>query len=459
MGGYRNTLKKAVSLLTVAVLCFTILSGCSGSGSTSGPKPTDAAGSNVNDTAKDNTPKEKTEIVFWHSWGDGLGLDALAKIVDTYNATNDKNIFVNLSYVASQKSGNTSTMEKLMAAVASGNPPEVALLDNFLIASWAQQGGLEPLDGKLETAGIDMSTFYEWAREGSYYKDAVYSIPYNGDSRALLYNKKMFEAAGLDPENPPSTIAELTEAAKALTVKNGTTFDQVGFIPWQNAGKPIYTWGWSFGADFHDKENGVLTIATEPTIEALQWEYDFASSFGLEDFVNFASGLGTNAEDPFVTEKLAMCIRGSFDVATIHKYNPDLDFGVAPIPSKVEGQNITWCGGWGLTIPKNAAKQEAAMDFIAYATGAEGQKIMSEVSGSFSSVPAVNAEVFANDEDFTVFTQMLDKAKVRPNVAVSQELWDGLNNVLDLTLHDKGTPEELLKELDTSMNEKLKGMK
>ena len=84
---------------------------------------------------------------------------------------------------------------------------------------------------------------------------------------------------------------------------------------------------------------------------------------------------------------------------------------------------------------------------------------MSEVSGSFSSVPAVNAEVFANDEDFTVFTQMLDKAKVRPNVAVSQELWDGLNNVLDLTLHDKGTPEELLKELDTSMNEKLKGMK
>ena len=45
-------------------------------------------------------------------------------------------------------------------------------------------------------------------------KMRVYSIPYNGDTRALFYNKDLFAAAGLDPEDPPSTIEELNEAAE-----------------------------------------------------------------------------------------------------------------------------------------------------------------------------------------------------------------------------------------------------
>ena len=51
---------------------------------------------------------------------------------------------------------------------------------------------------------------------------------------------------------------------------------------------------------------------------------------------------------------------------------------------------------------------------------------------------------------------MLPKAKIRPPVPVGQQVWDGMNNALDSALHQKDTPENLLKSLDTSMNTELK---
>lgn len=81
---------------------------------------------------------------------------------------------------------------------------------------------------------------------------------YDGTSRALYYNKDHFAAAGLDPENPPKTIEELTEVAKKLTLRDGNRVTQFGLIPWMGEGW-LYSWGWSFGGSFLDKETGKVT--------------------------------------------------------------------------------------------------------------------------------------------------------------------------------------------------------
>lgn len=402
-----------------------------------------------------NTGEQK-KITIWHTWGSGSGLDAMQEMVDNFNEQNDKNIVASLDYTASQSSGNTQTMDKLMAAIAANNPPDVALLDNFQVAGWAAQEALTPLDDLM--AGVDMSLdgVYPWALEGSTYKGTTYSIPYNGDSRALFYNKDMFEAAGLDPENPPKTIAELEEAARKLTVRDGATYKQIGFIPWQNAGKPIYCWGWNFGGEFYDAENNVLTINDPKVIEALQWEVDFANEMGGIDFVNFVSGLGTGVEDPFATGQLAMAVRGNFDIANLADYNPDLNYGVTPIPSKEEGKSRNMIGGWGWTIPKGAANPEASIEFLKYTISEEAMTLMSSKSSSFSPVESVNTQVFGGDPVMDVFIQELAHGEIRPPVPVGQELWDNLNTVLDSALHGEDTPENLLNTLNESINAELK---
>jgi len=431
-------MKKILSLLLVLCVCFSVF---------------------ANGSTEQKQETAKTEIKIWHTYGAGPGLDAVQKIVDMYNEKNTKNIHAILTYVANQKSGNTQTMANLMAAIAAGNPPDVALIDNFQIASWASQDSLCELDGYMAKSGLTLDNFYDWAAEGSEYKGKTYSIPYNGDSRALVYNKEMFRKAGLDPENPPTTIAEVEEANAKLTIKDGSTYKQVGFIPWLFAGLPIYTWGWSFGGDFYDAKNNVLTIATPENIAAIQWEVDYAKKSGGKDFVNYASGLGTGAEDPFVTGQVAMCVRGNFNLADFKRYAPDLDYGVTPIPSLKKGENITWCGGWGWTIPKGTKNAEAAFDFINFAASEECNEVMAQISGSLSPYKGVSEKVFAGDPKYTVFIDMLKVARVRPSVPVGQQLWSEFNTLLEAALIGEGDPAQMMKALDEKMNTELKKYK
>ena len=51
--------------------------------------------------------------------------------------------------------------------------------------------------------------------------DKLWSMPFNTSNPILYYNKDMFKAAGLDPEKPPRTWAEVEDAAKKLTKKDG----------------------------------------------------------------------------------------------------------------------------------------------------------------------------------------------------------------------------------------------
>ena len=260
----------------------------------------------------------------------------------------------------------------------------------------------------------------------------------------------------MDPENPPSTIEELNAAAEKLTIMDGSTYKQVGIIPWLFAGKPIYTWGWNFGGDFYDADANVLTIAKAENIEALQWEVDVADKFGGKSFVEFAAGLGTGAQDPFVTGQVAMAVKGNFDIANMAQYNPDLNYGICPIPSKEEGKHMTWAGGWAFVIPRGAGNQELSMDFMKYILSDEAQTVMAEDSASLSPCKSVSEKVFGSKDNYKAFMDYISTAKIRPPVPVGQMLWDNLNQVLDSALNKKDTPENLMKALDVSINEELK---
>ena len=197
--------KRLLAACMAALLAASSLTACAGgkaassgdnSGKTesakasAGETTTGAAKDTEGESPKGESPKgEKTVLTVWHTWGAGPGTDAMEKVVNMYNQTNDKNVEINLQFVANKASGNTQTMDKLMASIAAGSPPEMALLDNFQVATWAQQDALVKLDDLMAASGTSFDGIYDWARSGSQYKGSTYSIPYNGDTRALFYNK------------------------------------------------------------------------------------------------------------------------------------------------------------------------------------------------------------------------------------------------------------------------------
>lgn len=421
--------------LVMSVVLTTVLAGCSSGGS--GASGEEASG------------KNGTTVTFWHGSTD-VEKEALEEIVKKFNEQQSE-ITVEPVYIAQQGEGQN---EKLLAAIAGGNPPDVAYFDRFEIGSWAAQGSLTDLTEYADKDSIEDNDYYEYAINEATYEGKLYGLPMDTDARLLFYNKDHFKEVGLDPENPPKTIAELEEAAKKLTVKKGNRFERIGFIPWYGQGW-LYTWGWVFGGDFYDEDSGKVTADDPKIVEALHWMTDYAQEYGIEDLTAFTDSAGSGAESPFLTGQISMTVTVPSLIGGIKKYKPDLNYGVAPIPTPTGDNFTTWAGGWSFVIPKGAKNEEAAWQFMKFAAGPEGQKIYSETTGNLASIKSINEELHTDDPIMKKFVDILPQARHRPVISEGSLLWNELVQARDLAIRKNDTPENLLKAVSDKVNKAL----
>ncbi|MFH8448281.1 ABC transporter substrate-binding protein [Streptomyces fungicidicus] len=84
----------------------------------------------------------------------------------------------------------------------------------------------------------------------------VYGIPRTGYSMGLIYNRELFEEAGLDPDRPPATWAEVRTAARKIAALGDGT---VGYADYsaQNQG------GWHFTAELYSQGGDVVSADGE----------------------------------------------------------------------------------------------------------------------------------------------------------------------------------------------------
>jgi multiple sugar transport system substrate-binding protein len=114
---------------------------------------------------------------------------------------------------------------KIAALYASGQPGD--LLEGppgVLLAQWADQGIIRPLDEIIAADGFDSSGMFGGALAACRYGNQRIALPYLGHAgeNLLLYNKRLFDGAALEHPNPSWTLDDLREAALALTVdRNG----------------------------------------------------------------------------------------------------------------------------------------------------------------------------------------------------------------------------------------------
>lgn len=88
----------------------------------------------------------------------------------------------------------------------------------------------------------------------------LYSMPFNSSTPILYYNKTIFEKAGLNPQNPPTTYDEIEKFARAA-VSSGAT--KIGFtVAWPSwtLMENMHTW---HDQPFANHNNGFAAMATE----------------------------------------------------------------------------------------------------------------------------------------------------------------------------------------------------
>ncbi len=130
--------------------------------------------------------------------------DILREIVKDYNESNEDGIKVDIDIM------DGSTLQaKLPTAISTNTDPDFVLMGIEYIYQYANNDMIIPLDDFWEKTGLDESNYLENVVDKSKVDGTLYGVPMQYNLQYLYYNKDLFEEAGLDPEQPPTTMEEL----------------------------------------------------------------------------------------------------------------------------------------------------------------------------------------------------------------------------------------------------------
>src|SRR5512140_3736174 len=155
-----------------------------------------------------------TDIMWWHAMSGELGRQ-LEKLASDFNASQS-----DYRIVPSYKGNYTETVTAAIFACRSRSQPAIVQVNEIASATMmAARGAIYPVFELMADQQEAFSPADYLPAVTGYYADAagnLLSFPFNASTPILYYNKKMFRAAGLDPETAPKTWPEVGAAAKRL---------------------------------------------------------------------------------------------------------------------------------------------------------------------------------------------------------------------------------------------------
>ena len=158
-------------------------------------------------TAVTASAADKKEVVIWDYFETDAQKEMMQSLIDGFNASQDE-------YEASHVYVPFADYEKqLTLGIASGELPDLVILDGCSMASFIQLG----LFGDISDVDINWDEYMEGPMESTMLDGKHYGIPFATNCTALFYNKDMFDAAGIDYPDENTTWDEFHEMAKALT--------------------------------------------------------------------------------------------------------------------------------------------------------------------------------------------------------------------------------------------------
>lgn len=388
------------------------------------------------------TPDGRIIIDYWEKW-EKFEKEAMRQIVDDYNASQDK-VYVNFLSVGQLD-------QKLLLATAGGNPPDVAGLWAWRLYSYAETGALQPLDDLMERDGIMPDDYLPSIYNQLNYRGFTWALPTTPATLALHYNREMFSEAGLDPDRPPQTLAELKEYARKLTKydEEGEII-QLGFSPnepgWWND-----RWGYWFGGRLLNEDATQLTIDSPENVAAYEWVQSFPEEYGKEEMQLFQASGGqfASSQNLFLAGKVAMVLQGPWMSTFIEEYAPGMEWSAAPFPpAQADMEPVTICEADVLVIPKGVEHREEAWDFIKFVQQRKNMEKLCIGQRKFSPLAEVSPEFYGKHPHpyIRVFRELAESPNAvgAPESSIYSQYRDEITNAFDLIWRLDSEPEQAL---------------
>ncbi|AFC32950.1 family 1 extracellular solute-binding protein [Paenibacillus mucilaginosus 3016] len=402
--------KKATALSLSAVLLAGLAAGCGGNTDT---EQTPAAG------GTDAGGKQVTLKIFQFKVEIN---EALNRLKDEYEKANP-NVKLQIETVG----GGADYGAALKTKFASSDAPDIFNVGGYReMDTWMEH--LEDMSDQPWVKDVVPAAKEPMTKDGK-----LYGMPMNIEGYGLVYNKELFEKAGIT--ETPKTLSQLEDAAKKLQAAGITPFSN-GYGEW-----------WILG--IHNL-NVAMARQADPN-KFIAGLYDGSQKFGGPVFDDWTKLLDLTLKygqaNPLTTDyntqvtnfasgKAAMMQQGNWTQVQIDKINPNLKLGVLPMPINEDAAAndklfIGVPNNW--VVNKNSAVKKEAKDFLNWLVTSDiGKQYMTK---EFKFIPAFT-NITADEKDLgSIATDLMKYSKEGKTLSWNWPKYpDGVTNELGATM-------------------------
>jgi multiple sugar transport system substrate-binding protein len=438
------------TLVVVALAAIGMIAVACTSGSDSGSTSGSASGSGA-----------PIQLTMWHGYGkviDNQGqtnyeAKSLTDLVDQYNAMNT-GIQVNLDYIGT----NDHALEKLTVALNAGEQPDITYQYGTSMPQIATAPGVMDLTDKVQDPSFNWNDFIPGARDAATVDGHVYGIPALIDNLAIVYNKDLFQQAGIKPPTANWTWDDFQAAAKALT---DPSKQQYGWaFPVDGSEDTVWHYDamlWEAGGDILNADNTQAAFNSDAGVTALTALQQMA----VTDKSVYLDQQNTGKiEQLFNAGNIGMLVTGPWDLSSV----PDINYGVQIMPSFPGGSHATIAGPDMWVLFDNNGHGEAAWQFMQWLMAAQQIKADSMESGHLPLRESVIKEpgfISAFDKKFPgegLFAQNLaNVTKARPVITSYDQISRIMGEAIVKVMLGQGDPKSSLDDAATQANQVLAG--
>jgi multiple sugar transport system substrate-binding protein len=290
-------------------------------------------------------------------WVRASGVNAATHLVDLWNSTHPDKI--ELTTIPDNQ-----MVTKLATGVQAGDVPDLVSFDLIYMPDFMKAGFLTDLTADLK-GNPNYASVAQAYKDIATYEGRVYGAGFTPDVSILVWNKDLFKKAGLDPDKPPQTVAEIHEDAKKIRALGPDTYGFYfsGACPGCNifATSPMMVAAGSKMLPANGNDDALTGDGVRQVLEAFKamWSEGLVPKSAQTDN-------GANFTGEFKTGKIGIQGTGGFLLSELKKDVPNLNFGVAFLPGVKEGQVSSFVGGDVVAIPVGSKHIPLAKQFIAW---------------------------------------------------------------------------------------------
>lgn len=316
----------------------------------------------------------------------------------------------------------SSSEEAITAAITAGTAP--CLVYNVApaaVSGWVKQGGL------VDLSKIDGGSDYVTERGGdvdAYASDgSFYQLPWKSNPVMVMYNKALFQAAGIDPENPQmNTYDSFLEGSRAIVASG------VQSAIWPAPTSEFYQPWFDFYPLYLAETDGTMLVEDGKSTfdsDAGRTVSEFWKTFYDEKL----SPNEASTDDAMSAGTTAMQLAGPW---AIPSYADTVDVGFMPVPTS-DGREAptTFADSKSVSMFTACKNQGTAWEFLKFSTSEDSDGQLLEATGQMpmrTGLTDTYGDYFAANPNYVAFAEQAEKTADVPSIPNSVEAWQAFRD-------------------------------